>query len=89
MAKKLTKHQLELEEKKLDLLERKALLKEAKEKLVIERTYMELYKAGEIRAALTVPYLMNNGVETTKEYGFSEEEFLLLIKKYYNILKNI
>lgn len=85
---KVTKQQLEIKEKQLELQERRALLKEAREKLQFERDYINLQKAGELRAALEAQYISD---ETSEKYTtlFQKKEFDYLIEKYYQILKNL
>lgn len=91
MAAKLTTKQLELQAKQLELQERRALLKEAKERLEFDREYIKIQKAQELRNGLSTCFILNekDGITTAKEYGFSGEQFNFLIKKYYNILKEL
>ncbi len=89
MSRKVTKHQLELQEKKLELQERRAMLKEAKEKLEFERAYIVIQKADQLRWSLSTSFIINTDGNPTKESGFSDEEFMVLMKKYYSILKSL
>lgn len=91
MATKLTKAKLELAEKKLELQERRAILKESKEKIELDKNRFNLEIADQLRWALSTTFIKNEGegLDNAKEYGFSDEQFLYLIKKYFNILKEL
>lgn len=88
-TKKLTKSQLELEEKKLEIQERKQALKEAKVKLEFEKDYINIERADQLRMALSTNYVINTNGNPTHESGFSDSEFMILMKKYYEILNKL